>query len=380
MKIRYENSLPLAADYFSALGYAEGFDTGTLKPEDLIDVDVLAVRSTTRVNAELLSCANRLLLVATATAGINHLDTAYLERQGIRWMSAAGCNAQAVAEYVLSVLGNAHKLQITHLAEATIGIVGAGYVGSALAQLLEVLGIAYVLYDPPLQASGDPRNFVSWQHIEQCDVITLHVPFTQSGAHATEAMINEDVLNNLTAKQLLINACRGEVIDEPALKQRLQAGDAPAVVLDVFANEPDIDRELLDLLWLATPHIAGHSIEGKLLGTQLVYEAICDLTGVTPEKTLSDFLPERPNLHLDLELCRDQSDNLAPALTLALSVYDVTNDNNNFRQGMTGAETFSAMRKAYGIRREIAGHQVDGLAPVQPIIAAQLAQLGFHLK
>lgn len=380
MKICYEKSLPLAQDYFAALGDAQGYDVGTLTPEQLVDVDVLAVRSTTRVTPELLNCANRLTLVGTATAGTNHLDTRYLDAQGIYWMSAAGCNAQAVAEYVLSVLCNAHVEKITDLATARIGIVGAGHVGTALSRLLDAFGINYLLYDPPLQAQGDPRSFCDWQAILNCDVITLHVPYVKDGEHPTGHMINGQVLAQLSEKQLLINACRGEVVDENALKARLQAGNAPTVVLDVFANEPAIDEGLLDYIWLATPHIAGHSIEGKLSGTQLVYEAICDLAGQTPDKSLSDFLPERPNLHVALELCSDQSDNLATAIALVLSVYDVKEDDKNFRQGLAGPLSFSAMRKDYRIRRELAGHNVLNTAQLDPAQQALLAELGFNLK
>ncbi len=380
MKIRYENSLPLAAEYFGTIGAASGYDVGTLTPEQLVDVDVLAVRSTTRVTPELLACANRLTLVGTATAGINHLDTRYLDAQGIYWMSAAGCNAQAVAEYVLSVLCNAHLAGITDLKRARVGIVGAGHVGSALSRLLDTLGIDYVLFDPPLAEQGDERIFTDWQTILNCDVITLHVPLVPEGDYPTDKMIDAEVLNHLSAAQLLINACRGEVIDEVALKQRLMAGNGPTVVLDVFANEPDIDTDLLQYLWLATPHIAGHSLEGKYSGTQMVYEAICGLVGLTPEKSLDDFLPERPNLHVDLELCSDQGDNLAPAIALVLSVYDVTEDNNNFRQGLAGPTSFTAMRKQYRVRRELAGHQVEFSRQPDSAIATQLAKLGFNLK
>ena len=380
MKIRYENSLPLAAEYFGTIGAASGYDVGTLTPEQLVDVDVLAVRSTTRVTPELLACANRLTLVGTATAGINHLDTRYLDAQGIYWMSAAGCNAQAVAEYVLSVLCNAHLAGITDLKRARVGIVGAGHVGSALSRLLDTLGIDYVLFDPPLAEQGDERIFTDWQTILNCDVITLHVPLVPEGDYPTDKMIDAEVLNHLSAAQLLINACRGEVIDEVALKQRLMAGNGPTVVLDVFANEPDIDTDLLQYLWLATPHIAGHSLEGKYSGTQMVYEAICGLVGLTPKKSLDDFLPERPNLHVDLELCSDQGDNLAPAIALVLSVYDVTEDNNNFRQGLAGPTSFTAMRKQYRVRRELAGHQVEFSRQPDSAIATQLAKLGFNLK
>lgn len=380
MKILYENSLPLASAYFSDLGETKGFNSGQLQPEDLIDVDVLAVRSTTKVNPDLLCCANRLTLVATATAGINHLDTAYLEQQGINWMSAAGCNAQAVAEYVVSVLFNAHQRNHVSLDSATVGIVGAGHVGSALAVLLGGLNISYLLYDPPLAQKGDCREFSSWQDILNCDVITLHVPHIDTGKYPTANMIDTQALATLGVDQLLINACRGEVIDSLALSQRLKQADAPRVVLDVFANEPNIDASLLPLVWLATPHIAGHSIEGKLMGTQMVYEAICDLKGVVPDKTLEDFLPQRPNLHLDLELSGNQSDNLAPVMAVAQLIYDVVDDDRDFRVKFSGADSFAGLRKGYRVRREFAGHTIPFATINNSTTEKQLLALGFKIE
>ena len=379
MKIRFENSMPLAADYLNAFGSAEGFESGTLTPEDLVDVDVLAVRSTTKVNADLLNCANRLALVATATAGYNHIDTQYLQQQGIYWTSAAGCNAQAVAEYVLSVLANAHLSNKLDLHTATVGIVGAGHVGTALSGLLDALSVRYKLYDPPLQEAGDTRTFADWQSIIACDVITLHVPLITGEYFPTEHMIDATVLAQLSAQQLLINACRGEVIDEAALKNRLLSENAPTVVLDVFNNEPGIDQTLLPLIWLATPHIAGHSIEGKLLGTQRVYEAVCELQGSTPELTLDDFIAPPDAVELP---ALDSSPESALSLVLKaiLSVYDISEDDRHFRQGLADQVAFTFMRKHYRVRREFAGHQVVAHSPLPQAAIAMLNALGMHPK
>ncbi len=375
MKIRFENSMPLAADYLNAFGSAEGFESGTLTPEDLVDVDVLAVRSTTKVDADLLNCANKLALVATATAGYNHIDTHYLKQQGIHWTSAAGCNAQAVAEYVLSVLANAHLTEKLDLRNATVGIIGAGHVGSALTTLLDALSVNYQLYDPPLQEAGDTRQFSDWQSILKCDVITLHVPLVTGDYYPTERMVDGDVLAQLSGQQLLINACRGEVVDEEALKTRLQQVNAPTVVLDVFNNEPDIDIDLLPLIWLATPHIAGHSVEGKLLGTQRVYESVCELNGQTPTLTLDDFIaaPEA------ITLTNNQALSDCPfslLLQIVLSVYDIRDDDHHFRDGISNGVAFTHMRKNYRVRRELAGHQVLSHRHLAKDAVAMLNALG----
>lgn len=377
MKIRFENSMPLAADYLNAFGSAEGFESGTLAPEDLVDVDVLAVRSTTKVDADLLNCANKLALVATATAGYNHIDTHYLKQQGIYWTSAAGCNAQAVAEFVLSVLANAHLSQKLDLRTATVGIVGAGHVGTALTRLLDALSVNYLLYDPPLQEAGDTRTFADWETILKCDVITLHVPLVTSDYYPTERMVDGDVLAQLSGQQLLINACRGEVVDEEALKTRLQQTNAPTVVLDVFNNEPDIDVDLLSLIWLATPHIAGHSVEGKLLGTQRVYESVCELNGQTPVLTLDDFIaaPEALSLPDDESLAACP---LSLVLQIVLSVYDICDDDRHFRNGLSNDVSFTHMRKTYRVRRELAGHTILCKSPLSEAVLPMLNALGIQ--
>ncbi len=260
-----------------------------------------------------------------------------------------------------------------------MGIVGAGHVGTALSGLLDALSVRYKLYDPPLQEAGDTRTFADWQSTIACDVITLHVPLITGEYFPTEHMIDAAVLAQLNAQQLLINACRGEVIDEAALKNRLLSENAPTVVLDVFNNEPGIDQTLLPLIWLATPHIAGHSIEGKLLGTQRVYEAVCELQGATPELTLDDFIAPPEAVELP---ALDSSPESALSLVLKaiLSVYDISEDDRHFRQGLADQVAFTFMRKHYRVRRELAGHQVVAHSPLPQAAITMLNALGMHPK
>ncbi|RDV24699.1 4-phosphoerythronate dehydrogenase [Alteromonas aestuariivivens] len=379
MKLLFEDSIPFGQVYFAELGDAQAYNWQTLQPQDLKDVDVLAVRSTTRVNSELLAQANALQCVFTATAGTNHIDKTLLQSKNIGWDSAAGCNAVSVAEYVLSALLRADGDGKISLAACKVGIVGAGHVGTALCRLLDALEIPYLLCDPPLQAAGDVRPMVGMEEILKCDVISLHVPFTRLGEYPTAAMIGAHELAALNRNQMLINACRGEVIDERALLERMARPDAPTLVLDVFDNEPEIDTAALQAAWLATPHIAGHSIEGKIRGTQIVYEKICHRFGIAPTRELASVLPD--DHHVDFEPGSPGATRLewAKLRELFFLVYDIQHDDRHFRQAMAKSNQFSALRKEYRIRRECSAFRLSVPGYTSEAIRAQLCGLGFHL-
>ena len=397
MKILLEDTIPFGREYLAELGDINTYAWQSLTPDDLSDADILAVRSTTKVNASLLGATKQLKFVTTATSGTNHLDKLWLDSHGISWKSAGGCNAVAVAEYVLSVLFRADQLGKIDVNSCTVGIVGAGHVGSALAQRLQALNIAYKLCDPPLQAQGDTRAFVDLDEIIQCDVITLHVPFISAGKYATAHLINDNVLSQLTSHQLLINACRGEVIDEDALLKRLTRPNAPSVVLDVFANEPTISPDLLPLCWLVTPHIAGHSVEGKVRGTQIIYQQICQFLNKQPSKTLDDFLSPVAPITVSLSVPEAKQLCKHDAATLILSIYDVSIDDKALREAIADeiksldnpskaqivaaiGQSFATMRKAYRIRRECSAYSLILPDATSLEIKRQLQTLGFSIS
>lgn len=358
----------------------------------------MAVRSTTQINQHSITPCPNLRFVTTATAGTNHMDTDWLDAQGITWGSAGGCNAVAVAEYVVSTILQAHKANIINAEQCTIGIVGAGHVGTALSKLLDVLNIPYKLCDPPLEAQGDSREFYKLQDILTCDVISLHVPFVKSGPFATGHLIDAAALAQLSEKQLLINACRGEVVDEAALIARLSQENPPTVALDVFANEPNINSELLALCWQVTPHIAGHSVEGKVRGTQIIYEQICAIAGKPVQKKLSDVLEVLAPTKVTL--VNNEADSLTTddLITLFLWVYDVKIDDAAMRDALnplcalskdtlgatddsapTLASQFSKLRKQYRVRRECSAYTLILPKGTSHGIEQQLRALGFAI-
>ncbi|WP_339724670.1 4-phosphoerythronate dehydrogenase [uncultured Paraglaciecola sp.] len=365
MKIYYEDSMPYAAEFFDELGECQVFSHKTVNADMLADADVLLVRSTTKVNANLLEKNTALKFVATATAGTDHVDQEYLASRGIPFVSAGGCNAVAVAEYVLSAMVvTANKLN-WQLADKTVGIVGAGHVGTALSKLLSVLGIQHKLCDPPLADSGDARAFVTMDEIMQCDVITLHVPWVKGGKYQTQGMFDKQRLMQLSEQQLLINACRGEVLDNQAALALFEQGKKLNLVLDVWDNEPDIELDLIPHIALATAHIAGHTIEGKARGTEMLYVALCELLGKPAQKKLSDYLPESTIGPLQVNA---EQDLLQVASRLILKVYDISEDDQVFKKQALGPEQFRYIRKHYPIRREFsaiavnAGNFVDSKA------------------
>jgi erythronate-4-phosphate dehydrogenase len=349
MKIYYEDSMPYAAEFFSELGECEVFSHKTVNAEMLADADVLLVRSTTKVNQQLLARNKQVQFVATATAGTDHIDKNYLANQNIPFISAGGCNSVAVAEYVLSAILVMSKRLNWQLVDKTVGIVGAGHVGSALARVLTVLGINHKLCDPPLDDAGDAREFVSMNDIMECDVISLHVPWVKNGPYPTQHLFDKARLAALKDNQILINACRGEVINNQAALALFEQGNLLNLVLDVWENEPNINLDLIPHTALATAHIAGHTIEGKARGTEMLYLALCKHLGIQADKKLSDYLPNAQSSQIKIT---EKQDFWQVLYLLVLDVYNIEKDDEYFRANMQSADQFRYIRKHYPIRRE----------------------------
>ncbi|GAB2665601.1 4-phosphoerythronate dehydrogenase [Vibrio panuliri] len=374
MKILIDENMPYAQELFEQLGEVILKPGRTLTADDLVDVDALMIRSVTKVNAELISKANKLKFVGTATAGMDHVDQALLRERGIFFTAAPGCNKVGVAEYVFSVMMVLAQQQGFSVFDKTVGIVGAGQVGSYLQHCLEGIGIKVLINDPPKQAQGDNRDFTPLETLlEQADIISLHTPITRQGEYATHHMINEQVLNSLRGDQILINAARGPVVDNQALKARLQKHDGFAAALDVFEFEPEVDMELLPLLAFATPHVAGYGLEGKARGTTMIFNSYCEFLGEPKSASAAALLPIAPVPTARLQYAWDE----ATLHNLTQIIYDVRKDDALFRREIAKPGAFDQMRKDYWDRREygavtLVGGEECNLAP--------LAQLGFQIE
>ncbi len=374
MKILIDENMPYAQQLFSQLGEVILKPGRHLTADDLVDVDALMIRSVTKVNESLLSKANKLKFVGTATAGMDHVDQALLAEKGIFFTAAPGCNKVGVAEYVVSVMLVLAQQQGFSIFDKTVGIIGAGQVGSYLEQCLKGLGLKVLINDPPKQEQGDERLFTPLnQLLEKADIITVHTPITRDGDHPTHHLFDHATLDALRSEQILINAARGPIIDNQALKQRLAKQDGFTAALDVFEFEPEVDMELLPLLAFATPHVAGYGLEGKARGTTMIFNSYCQFLERDLSASASELLPTAPVPYIALDRAWDE----ATLHNLTQLVYDVRKDDALFRREIHKPGSFDQMRKQYWDRREysavqLAGDETCNLSP--------LDKLGFQVE
>lgn len=348
MKIYYDENMPFAREFFGSLGQLQAFSGRELTTEQIADADVLLVRSITKVNQQLLANNKQLKFVGTATIGVDHIDQSYLATRNIAFSSAPGCNAISVAEYVISALVILAERYLLDLTTFTVGIIGAGNTGTRLTEKLQALGIPYKLCDPILaQSNKDDREFFSLEEILACDVISVHVPLTRDGEHASYHLLNADNLAKLRDEQILITACRGAVIDNNALLALKEQGHGLKLVLDVWEGEPNVLTPLIDYVDIASAHIAGYSLEGKARGTEMLYQALCQQLDIEPKLTLTEFLPPASVEHVQLT----QEFNEITLNQLVKMVYDVRRDDAIFRQQLS-SQGFDTIRKTYPTRRE----------------------------
>jgi erythronate-4-phosphate dehydrogenase len=379
MRIVADENIPLLDAFFAGFGDIRRYPGRTLDRTAVADADILLVRSVTKVTRELLE-GTPVRFVGTCTIGTDHLDLDYFNEAGIQWSSAPGCNARGVVDYVLGSLLTLAEIEGADLTQRTYGVVGAGQVGGRLVEVLRGLGWNVLVCDPPRQAE-EGGNYVSLEEIiARCDVISLHTPLTKSGALSTWHLLDRPRLQQLKHGAWLINAARGPIVDNSALREVLLEREDLQAVLDVWEQEPLVDVALAELCVIGTPHIAGYSLDGRQRGTAQIYQALCAHLGQTPTISLDDLLP-RPWL---AQMTLDAETDPAWALnTLCRGVYDPRRDDADFRRSLIGDSAeqrlaFDALRKHYPPRREIEGLKVsingqsDVLARIVQALGARL--------
>ena len=312
-----------------------------------VQPDVLLIRSVTPVNAALLADNHSVKFVGSATIGTDHVDQDYLAERNIIFANAAGCSKHSVAQYVLTAILTLRPQYWQQ--PLVLGIIGLGNIGSTLAQYAADLGWQVLGYDPLLPESK--FNNASFDEvIRQSHAISLHVPLTHaegmnSSAYPTQHLIDSAALAAMPADTILINSARGPVIDAAALEANIDQ-TARQVVLDVFEHEPQIAEQLLSKLTIATPHIAGYTLEGKLRGTQMIYDALCEQFNVTPTLSMHQLLPV--NMYQWSEL-KSNPDRL-------IKFYDIMQDDQLLRKkvsdGQVSGADFDQLRRDYHLRRE----------------------------
>lgn len=357
MKIVVDENIAFAHEAFSSLGEVTLMHGRKIDNSALKDAGALIVRSITEVNAALLE-ATPVKFVGTATIGTDHVDLDYLKRQGIAFSDAKGCNADAVAEYVFTALLYVINKKGIELKGKSIGVIGVGNIGSRVVRYAKALGLKVLQNDPPRERQGGSADFVGLTEALQSDIVTFHVPLNMEGIDKTYHLINKDNLKLLKKDAILINASRGAVVDNQALLGYLNKNSDLSVILDVWENEPDIDTGLLVKTDIASAHIAGYSLEGKVNGTMIVRGALCEFLGCTDE-----FHPQLPvieNPLIELEGNPRLESSLLKAFS---SVYNIKDDDLLLKKmhGLPNEQRrvyFDDLRKNYRLRREFSNFAV----------------------
>ncbi|WP_022963176.1 4-phosphoerythronate dehydrogenase PdxB [Halopseudomonas pelagia] len=359
MHIVADENIPLLDGFFASLGRITTLPGRQITRADLRNADALLVRSVTRVGAELLQ-GTPVRFVGTCTIGTDHLDLPWLAAAGIHVSSAPGCNARGVVEYVLSCLLTLAERTGLKWQSRTVGIVGVGQVGSRLATTLRGLGIRTLLCDP-LRAERGEAGFVTLNTLlAEADVVSCHVPLTREGAHATWHLFDQPRLERLRQSAWLINSSRGPVIEAQALQRVLAERKDLQVALDVWEQEPLVSQHLAASCALATPHIAGYSLDGKLRGTEQIYQALCAFLGSPVQHQLEPLAPSCGVARLEVDGQTPVDHILERALRY---VYDVRDDDARMRSMLLNASHaenagdacrlgFDQLRKSYPLRRE----------------------------
>ncbi len=367
MNIVADRNIPLLHETFGRHGQLVTLDGRDIRAADLAGADVLLVRSVTRVDARLLAGAN-IRFVGSATIGTDHLDCPWLQRQQIQWASAPGSNAASAAEFTLAMLLLACERLGRALHEQQVGIIGRGNVGAHLQALLSALGVTTLACDPPLAEQG-VSGLADLDATLGCPVISLHVPLTSAGRHPTRGLLDRQRLERLQRHSLVVNTARGAVIDQAALLDLLQA-DRLFAALDVWAEEPGVDAELVRAATVSTPHVAGYSLDGKRRGTEMIYRAFCAWLG--EDCRAAAALP--PDCQADLRGAP------RPVWQAVMAACPVARDDGALRAAAEGpanalGPAFDRLRRDYPERRDFNHWRLRADASARP----RLAALGFNV-
>jgi erythronate-4-phosphate dehydrogenase len=366
MKIICATNMPFVLEAFSTLGEARILEGRDISAADVRDAGILALRSTTQVNRALLE-GSQVRFVGTATIGTDHLDLTYFQEAGIHWCFAPGCNANSVSEYITAALLTLGERHGSTLEGKTIGVIGVGNVGSRVVRKARALGMRVLMNDPPrerLQKSGvrsqkgiEPDEaFVSLDRIlAESDIITVHVPLTKDGPDKTFHLADGNFFSRARKGLIFLNAARGAVVDTPALLKALDLGQVGHVVLDTWEGEPKYRTDMLARVDLGTPHIAGHSFEGKVMGTVMVYREACRFLGVPATWSHEPLMPTTlvPRVEIDAAGRPDE----AVLREVVRKLYDIEADDRRLRDTAVAddalrAKAFDRLRKDYPERRE----------------------------
>jgi len=374
MKFIIDDKIPYIQGVLESFGEVVYLSGPKTTPEIVKDADAIITRTRTICNQDLLE-GSSVKFISTATIGYDHIDTDYCAKAGIQWTNAPGCNSKSVEQYIASALFVLAQKKEFQIKGKTIGVFGVGQVGSKVAHVCKLLGMTVLLNDPPRERADGSDQFCSLGEIMQkADIITLHVPLDMQGKDATFHLANTPFFKALKRKPIVINSCRGEVLDTLSAKTALKNGLISGLVVDCWENEPSLDRELLELVDLATPHIAGYSKDGKANGTSMSIQAVSRFFGLGIDHWQAQQVELPKNTIIELDgLNLSEEEIFAKAV---LATYDIRTDDAVFRKN---PEQFEKLRGDYPVRRDYPVYSIHAKNINQETIET-LSALGFKIE
>ena len=374
MKIIIDKDIPFIHGVFEPCAETLYLPDTHIAPDTVKEADALIIRTRTRCNRELLS-GSKVRFIASATIGYDHIDIDLCREKGIAWCNAPGCNAYAVCQYLLCALSNLSQKHSDALNGKTLGIIGAGAVGAKVEQAARAIGMKVLLNDPPLAENDESGRYSDLNTLLlNADYLSLHVPLTSAGPYPTKHLANSAFFDKLKPGAIFINTSRGETVDENALKSALKSGRLRGAALDVWNSEPNIDGELVALADLATFHVAGYSVQGKMNAAVAAANGIILHFNLPLQRlAASDFEPSEPR---KIIVNTDGESFQSIIARVMKATYDIEHDSARLK---SSPQDFERLRNSYDYRQEPASYSVKLKGRENETLAKTLRELGFAI-
>lgn len=374
MKIVADDKIPFLKGALEPYAEVEYLPGKEINNEILKNADGLLIRTRTKCNENLLSGTN-IRFIGTATIGFDHIDTQFCDKNGITWTNAPGCNSSSVQQYIAAALLKISGDNKFNLNEKTLGIIGVGNVGSKVEKLARALGMRVLLNDPPRARKEGRKDFCELNTVlSDSDILTLHVPLNETGEDKTYHLFDDNSFKKIRKGAWFINSSRGEVADASAFKTILKSGKLAGAVIDVWENEPDIDKELMNLCTITTPHIAGYSTDGKANGTAMVVNSLSKYFDLPLKNWYPGNVPAPVNPCISIDCAAMSTEQIIREAVF--NTYNIQLDNENLRESPSD---FEKLRGDYPLRREFTSYTVD-LKGSSEEVKKILKNLGFRVK
>lgn len=374
MRIVADDKIPFlkgALEPYAEVVYIPGKQ---IKMEMLKDSDALLIRTRTICNENLLE-GTSIRFIGTATIGFDHIDTDYCSKNKIIWTNAPGCNSSSVQQYIAAALFRISSEHHFSLKDKTLGIIGVGNVGSKVEKFARSVGMNVLLNDPPRARIEGKKNFHSLNTVlSGSDILTVHVPLNIVGEDQTWHLFNEESFKKIKRGAWFLNSSRGEVSDTYSLKNALNSGMLSGAVIDVWENEPNIDLELLQQAFIATPHIAGYSTDGKANGTSMVVNSLTKYFNLPSENWYPSDVPPPASPYISID-CNNKSEEEI-IREAVIHTYNIDKDNSRLR---LSPQDFERLRGDYPVRREFTSYTINLKDGTEKVLQT-MKSIGFRMK